>query len=245
MARLLILGGTGEAAALACRVAADRPGLEVITSLAGRTGSRPAVPGRVRVGGFGGAAGLAAFLRAEAVDAVIDATHPFAVRISAHAAAACAETSVPRLALVRPSWRLRDGDLWIMADTAGAAAARLPDLGRRAFLTVGIGELAAFADRPGVHYLVRLIASGPVPLPECDVVPGRGPFRVEDEIALMRRHAIDVLVTKESGGDATYAKIAAARALSLPVLMIRRPPPPAGTAVGDAEAAVAWLDRVL
>jgi precorrin-6A/cobalt-precorrin-6A reductase len=244
MTRLLILGGTGEAAALA-RGAAAGADLDVITSLAGRTAAPAGLPGRVRVGGFGAAAGLAAFLRAEFVDAVIDATHPFAARISAHAVRACAETGVPRLAVVRPPWLPVAGDRWIEAADMADAAARLPALGRHAFLSVGYGELAAFAGCAGLRFLVRMVEDRPIPLADGVVMPGRGPFRIEDEIALLRDHGIDVVVSKASGGDATYAKIAAARALSVPVVMIRRPPPPAGPAVATVGAALAWLADIL
>jgi len=174
MPRLLILGGTAEAAALARAVA----GMDVVTSVAGRT-APPRLPGRVRVGGFGGAAGLEEFLRREAVDAVVDATHPFAARISAHAAAACAAAAVPRLMLLRPEWQPVTGDCWIEAADMDDAAARLPGLGRRALLAVGRQELAAFAAVTGVEFVVRLLAEAPPPLPACRVVVGRGPFLVE------------------------------------------------------------------
>lgn len=238
--RILILGGTAEAAALARALA----GRDVITALAGRTAARPDVPGRVRVGGFGGADGLAAFLRDEGITAVIDATHPFAARISDHAARACTLTGRPRLRLARPEWPRQPGDRWIAADSMADAAARLPGLGRRAFLTVGIQEVAAFAGLTGLWFLVRLIAAQPLPLADYTVVTGRGPFGEAAELALLRAHAIDVLVTKASGGPATHGKIAAARALGLPVLMVRRPPPPPGAAVGTVAEAVAWLDRL-
>ncbi len=240
MVRLLILGGTAEAAALA-RAVAGRA--EIITSLAGRAGV-PDLPGRVRVGGFGGAAGLEAFLRAEAVDAVIDATHPFAARISAHAEAACQAAAVARLVLARRQWRRDADDRWILVDSVAEAAARLPEIGRRAFLTVGAGDVAGFTDVRGVWFLVRLLQERRQPLAACAVITGRPPFTVEAEEALMRAHGIDVLVTKASGGDATYAKIEAARRLGLAVLMIRRPPPPAGETVETIAAALGWLENL-
>ncbi|MBI5165123.1 MAG: cobalt-precorrin-6A reductase [Magnetospirillum sp.] len=236
---LLILGGTGEAVRLAGLVAAAVPGLEVVTSLAGHT---PAHGPGVRVGGFGGAAGLAAYLRAHDIAAVIDATHPFAVRISAHARAACAATGVPLASLSRPPWPRQAEDRWIEVESLPEAAARLPDLGRRAFLTVGLHGVPAFAAMPEVWFLVRLLALATVPLADCTVIAGRGPFTETDEAALMRVHAIDVVVTKASGGAATYAKIAAARALGLPVLMVRRPP--AAEAGLSPEAAATWLGEV-
>lgn len=236
--RILILGGTTEAAALARALAGK---MDVVTSLAGRTNDPAALPGRVRVGGFGGAEGLAEYLRAEAIERVVDATHPFAARISAHAAAACAAAGVARLMLVRPRWTRLPGDRWAMATSMDDAARRLPDLGRRAFLTVGIGETGAFATVTGVHFVVRLIAPQPLPLADYQVVAGRGPFDAAAEAALLRRHRIDVVVTKESGGAATYGKIAAARDLGLPVLMISRPALPEGATADNVEAAVRWL----
>ncbi len=244
MPRLLILGGTAEAAALAHALAAALPGLDLVTSLAGRTAGVPRLPGRVRVGGFGGAAGLEEVLRADAVDAVVDATHPFAARISAHAEAACAAAAVPRLVLRRPEWRRVHGDRWVVADDMADAAARLPGLGRRAFLAIGRQELAAFAGVAGVELVVRLLAPSPPPLPSCRVVVGRGPFAVADEIRLLRDHAVAVVVSKASGGESTYAKIAAARALALPVLLVRRPPPPQGPAVEEVAAALAWVKAI-
>lgn len=240
MTRLLILGGTADAARLA-RALAGVAGLEVVSSLAGRTEGVPALPGRVRVGGFGGAEGLAEFLRAEAIDRVVDATHPFAARISAHAARACAELGVPRLMLSRPEWLRQPGDRWVEVGSMAEAVAALPGLGSRAFLTVGIGEVAAFAAVPDVWFLVRLIAAQDLPLADCAVVTGKGPFDAQAEQALMRAHGVDVVVSKASGGDATYGKIAAARALGLPVLMVKRPPSPAGARVASVDDAVAWV----
>jgi precorrin-6A/cobalt-precorrin-6A reductase len=240
MPRLLILGGTGEAAALAGALAEALPGLDVVTSLAGRT-TPPRLPGRVRVGGFGGTAGLEEVLRRDGIDAVVDATHPFAARISAHAEAACAAMGLPRLVLHRPEWRPADGDRWTVAADMADAASRLPALGKRPFLAIGRQELAAFAGVAGVEFVVRLLAPAPPPLPLCRVVVGRGPFAIEDEVRLLGEHGIDVVVAKASGGAAGYGKIAAARTLGLPVLLVRRPPPPVGPAVDNVAAAVAWV----
>ncbi len=239
--RLLILGGTGEAADLARAVAAALPGLDAITSLAGRTAAPPMLPGQMRIGGFGGADGLLTFLRTEAIGLVADATHPFAARISAHAAAACAAAGLPRLVLRRPDWPRLPGDRWIEAADMAEAAARLPKLGRRAFLAVGRQDLAAFAAVKDMDLVVRLLTAESPPLPGCTVVTGRGPFRVEDETALLAAHRVEVVVSKAAGGEATYAKIAAARRLGLPVLLIRRPPPPPGPTADDVPAAVAWI----
>lgn len=239
--RLLILGGTAEAAAIAAAAAA-LPGLTVMSSLAGRTaGAGRDVAGSVRIGGFGGADGLAAFLAAERIDAVIDATHPFAAAISAHARAACDAVGVARLVLTRPMWRPEPGDVWIEVETAAGAAARVPDFGRSAFLTVGFGSLAPFAACAGVRFLVRLVDPRPLPL-AAEIVLGKGPFAAEDECALMRSRGIDLLVSKASGGPRP-AKLDAARTLALPVLLLRRPPTEPGDIVETVAAALAWLRR--
>lgn len=246
--RLLILGGTGEGAELA-RAACLRygDGLEVISSLAGRVERPGPLPGRVRIGGFGGVAGLAEFLRRAAVDAVIDATHPFAARISANADAACAAAGVPRLVLARPPWVRQEHDRWVEVDDMEEAAQVLPQIGRRALLTVGGNELAAFARACGVWFLVRLVEppAGPLPLGRYDVTVGKGPFTVDDERRLLAERWIDVVVTKASGGEATIAKITAARETGLPVLMVRRPPAPPGKTVESVYEALAWIDRKL
>jgi precorrin-6A/cobalt-precorrin-6A reductase len=241
-ATLLILGGTAEAVELAGACTA-RPGLEVISSLAGRTRAPSLPPGEVRIGGFGGAGGLARFLAERGIDRVIDATHPFAAQIGAHAEQACRKAEVPRLRLLRPPWTREPGDHWIEVADLAEAARRLPELGRRVFLTVGHQDLGAFA-RLDLWFLVRTIEPpGVLPLRDAQWLAGRGPFGVPDELALLRAHAIDVLVSKASGGSATYAKLAAARQLGLPVLMIRRPPPPPGPVVDSVEAALAWLEQ--
>ena len=236
MTRILILGGTSDAA----RLARALDGMDVVSSLAGRTEGLPSLPGEIRVGGFGGAEGLEAYLRTAGIGRVIDATHPFAARISAHAATACERAGIPLLRLERPLWEKQPGDRWIEVESMAEAAERLPHLGKRAFLTVGIGEVAAFAAIPDVWFLVRLIADQALPLKDHAVVTGKGPFDAQAERRLMQAHAIEVVVTKASGGPATYGKIQAARELGLPVLMVKRPPKPVGTVVGSVEAAVAW-----
>lgn len=242
--RLLILGGTAEAAALV-RGALARLGdaLEVTTSLAGRT-ERPApLPGRIRIGGFGGPAGLATYLTENRIDRLIDATHPFAARISAAARLACEAANVPRLLLLRPAWRRHPLDRWIEVDHMEAAAAIVPSFGRRAWLTVGTGEIACFDTAAGVRFLVRVVdpPRRPLPLQSHDIVIGRGPFTVAEEREHIERHAIDVLVCKASGGAATEAKLIAAREFGLPVIMVRRPPAEPGAAVETVEAALDWL----
>ena len=245
---VLILGGTTEARDLAA-LAAARWGrhLGVITSLAGRTTAPMAVAGRVRRGGFGGAAGLAAFLRREKIAAVVDATHPFAAQISRHAAEAAAAAQVLLVRLERPPWRAVAGDRWIEVDDAAQAAARLSTLGRRVWLTVGSADLAAFTGVPDAWFLIRRVeppATLP-PLADYALVLGRGPFALAEERALIAAHRIEVLVCRASGGEATRAKLDAAREAGLPVIMIRRPPATATPHVDSAEAALAWLSAML
>ena len=239
---VLILGGTTEARELAA-VLAQRPGTRVTTSLAGRVSRPGAIAGEVRIGGFGGAPGLAAWLRHEHVDALVDATHPFARTITAHAAHAAGATGVPSVVLRRPGWRPGREDRWHQVDSLAEAAQALPHLGRRVFLTTGRTELAAFAHLTGLHFLVRSVEPPEPPLPpHTEVLLARGPFTVAEESALLRNHRIDVLVTKDSGGEATSAKLTAARELALPVVVVRRPPLPDGvTAVPDVAAVVEWL----
>ena len=237
MLTVLVLGGTSEARALAAELA-GRPGLRVISSLAGRV-RNPVLPaGEVRVGGFGGAAGLADWARAEGVHAVVDATHPFAETISAHAVAACAQTGLPLLRLTRPGWLEQPGDDWHYVGSLAEAAAILPSLGRRIFLTTGRQGLPAFAALPSaiqdrLWFLIRCVdpPSGPMPANH-EVLLARGPYTREAERALMRRFAINVLATKDSGGSLTAGKLAAARDLGIPVVMVRRPAPPAAPSVG-------------
>lgn len=241
--RLLILGGTGEAAELAKAVAERWPAVETVVSLAGRTAAPPALPGQVRVGGFGGADGLAAYLSAQGFDAVVDATHPFAATMSAHARQACDRVGVPLLRLDREPWPRHPQDRWIEVEDAAQAASRLPGLGTRIFLAVGRKSLPAFAACKRQWFLVRL-AEPPgerLTLSHCRVVVARGPFALEDEVALMRRNRIEVLVTKASGGPATAAKLEAARMLGVPVVVIRRPPPEAGPRATDVRGALEWL----
>ncbi|MFE9764208.1 cobalt-precorrin-6A reductase [Streptomyces sp. NPDC005808] len=240
---VLVLGGTTEARELAGLLAAC-PGVRVTTSLAGRVSRPGALDGEVRIGGFGGADGLARWLREHRVDAVVDATHPFATGITANAARAAAATGVPAVALRRPGWRPGPGDRWHSVASLGEAAALLPELGRRVFLTTGRLGLAAFAELPELHFLVRSVEPPEPPLPpDAEVLLARGPFTVDGEKILLREHRIDVLVTKDSGGEATAGKLAAARDLGLPVVLVRRPPLPDGvSAVPDVSSALARLD---
>jgi precorrin-6A/cobalt-precorrin-6A reductase len=239
---VLVLGGTSEARALVTELTGV-PGLRVISSLAGRV-SNPVLPaGEVRVGGFGGAAGLAAYTRAEDVGAVIDATHPFAETISAHAVEACAQAGLPLLRLARPAWTPRDGDDWHDARSLAEAAAMLPGLGSRVFLTTGRQGLASFAGLDGLWFLIRCVDPPGGRLPaRREVLLARGPYEREAERALMRRHGIDVLVTKNSGGPLTEGKLDAARDLGIPVVMISRPPAAAAESVTSVIEAVRWVD---
>lgn len=239
---VLILGGTTEARELAAALV-GRPGVRVTTSLAGRVARPGAIAGEMRVGGFGGAEGLAAWLREEHVDALIDATHPFARAITAHAVRAAAATGVPAVVLRRPGWQSGPRDRWHLVDSLDEAAEALPGLGRRVFLTTGRMELAAFAHLTDLHFVVRSVEPPEPPMPpHTEVLLARGPFTVTDESALLHDHRIDVLVTKDSGGAATSAKLTAARELALPVLVVRRPPLPDGvTQVPDVASAQRWL----
>ncbi|MET9534509.1 MULTISPECIES: cobalt-precorrin-6A reductase [unclassified Streptomyces] len=237
---VLILGGTTEAR----RVAADlHPGVRVTSSLAGRVARPVLPPGEVRIGGFGGAGGLAQWLREHEVDALIDATHPFAGTISFNAASAAATAHVPLLALRRPGWVAGDADDWHPADSLEQAAAMLPALGHRIFLTTGRMGLAAFAALDGLWFLVRSVDAPLPPHPlHMETLLDRGPFALDGERALLRDHRIDVLVTKDSGGPATAAKLTAAREAGLPVVVVRRPAVPEGVQVaGTPGEAARWV----
>jgi precorrin-6A/cobalt-precorrin-6A reductase len=236
--RLLILGGTAEARELAAAV----PTGHVVTSLAGRVNAPRLPAGEVRIGGFGGPEGLIAWLVSEHIHAVVDATHPFAYRISASARQATEHLELPLLALHRPGWTEEPGDDWRRVPSVEAAAAALPGLGDCVLLTTGRQSLAAFAGNTG-WFLIRTVDPPSPPLPSRhEVVLDRGPYTVDGETALMRKHRIDVLVTKDSGGALTAAKLVAARDLGLPVLMVDRPVPlDRVPTVATVDEAVEWL----
>jgi precorrin-6A/cobalt-precorrin-6A reductase len=226
--RVLVLGGTGEARRLATALADE--GVEVLSSLAGRVADPLLPAGEVRIGGFGGAAGLTAWLQASPVRAVVDATHPFAATISASAAAAAELTGLPLLRLQRPGWTAELGDDWRWVDSTESAAAAVAGFGS-VFLTTGRKSLGAFAGLRA-RCLVRSVDPPEPPLPERTVVVlARGPFTVEEELALMREHGVEAIVTKDSGGGMTAAKLTAARILGIPVVLVRRPPAPEGVPV--------------
>ncbi|MER6447597.1 cobalt-precorrin-6A reductase [Streptomyces venezuelae] len=239
---VLVLGGTTEARRLAEALAPD-PSCRVTTSLAGRVASPVLPPGETRIGGFGGVEGLAAWIVVHDVTHVVDATHPFAGRMSFHAAGAAALTGVPLLALRRPGWTPQPGDDWTFVDSLEEAAERLPGLGSRAFLTTGRMGLHTFAHLTGTWFLVRSVdpPAAPVP-PLLEVLLDRGPFTLDGERELIARHRIDVLVTKDSGGSATAPKLAAAREAGIPVLVVRRPAMPEGVPeTGSVETVQDWL----
>lgn len=239
---VLILGGTTEGRRLAETLHADGT-VRVTSSLAGRVATPRMPPGEVRIGGFGGAEDMARWLREHDVGAVIDATHPFAGTISFNAALAAAEAHVPLLALRRPGWAPADGDDWHPVGSLEEAADRAAALGSRVFLTTGRMGLSSFAHIRDAWFLVRSVDApeGACP-PRMDVLLDRGPFTLDGERELLRRHRIDVLVTKDSGGAATAPKLTAAREAGVPVVIVRRPPVPDGVPVaGGPQEAAAWL----
>ncbi len=243
MLRILILGGTTQASALAAQLAGDMR-YDAILSLAGRT-KNPLLPDiSHRIGGFGGSAGLANYLRGEAIDVLIDATHPFAEQISTNAVVAARETNTPLAIFTRPAWTPGVGDQWRDFPDATSAARALGEEPQRVFLTIGRQQLAAFEIAPQHDYLIRSIdAPNPLPaLPHHKLLLARGPFTFEDEQALMRDTGIEILVSKNSGGDATRAKLHAARALGIDVYMIARPQSPDVPAFKTLGAVLQFLE---
>lgn len=243
---LLILGGTGEARLLAERLCA-RSSLRVITSLAGRTRTPEALQGEVRVGGFGGAEGLARYLEDEGIDLMVDATHPFAARMARNAAEAASLTGVPLITLMRAAWQPVAGDNWQIAAGMAEAATLLGPEPRRVFLAIGRQEVQMFRTAAQHHYLVRSVEPvEPSHLPaNAACILARGPFSEDDEITLLADHRIEIVVAKNSGGAATYGKIAAARRLGLPVIMIDRPKPTGAAVVADIEDAMGAINTHL
>lgn len=243
MPNVLVLGGTTEASALARLLAAR--GITATLSYAGRTESPRPQPVPVRIGGFGGAAGLAEHLRETGVTHLVDATHPFAATMSANAVAAAREAGVPHIALTRPAWQPVGGDQWHHVANIAAAVAALAGPARRVLLALGRMHVDAFAAQPQHHYLLRFVDAPPMPpvLPDHGLVVDRGPFTVAGDRALLQEHAIDLVVSKNAGGTGAEAKLIAARELGLPVLMIDRPVMPERLEVHRPEDVLAWLDH--
>jgi len=239
---ILVLGGTGEARELAG--ALDAAGVHVTSSLAGRV-SRPRLPaGTVRIGGFGGPDALARWLTERGVVAVVDATHPFAERISASAATACPRAGVPLLRLQRPGWSAGPDDDWRWVADLEQAAAAIPTLGERVLLTTGRQGLPAFAGLQHTWFLVRCVEPPEPPLPaRHQLLLDRGPYTLDGELALIEQHRIELLVTKDSGGALTEAKLEAARRRGLPVIVVRRPPRPDVETVATVADALAWAQE--
>lgn len=243
---ILILGGTSEANALAVALS-GHPGLRAIVSLAGRTVLPRLPPGDSRCGGFGGADGLAAYLAANKIDRVIDATHPFAARMGWNAAAGCRRAAVPLLRLERPAWIAQHGDHWSEVEDWPQAAVLLATQARRVLLAVGRQELAAFIHLADLWFLVRSV-DRPDPWPafaQAEAIQARGPFSLADESRLLAEHGIDTIVCKNSGGDAAIAKLTAARQMGLKVVMRRRPPRPPTATVSNLAEVLIWLDQPL
>lgn len=239
---ILVLGGTAEARRLAAALHAA--GVPVTSSLAGRINRPRLPPGEVRVGGFGGPEAFARWLGENGVRAVVDATHPFAEQISASAARACPAAGVPLLRLERPGWAERPGDDWHWVGDLDEAAAALPELGKRVFFTSGRQGLAAFKGVDAAWFLIRCVEPPDPPLPrEHLTLLDRGPYTLAGELALVDEHQLDVLVTKDSGGDHTAAKLDAARERGLPVIVVSRPPRPDAPAVGTVDEALAWASQ--
>ncbi len=246
MKRLLILGGTGDAVRLAAQTV-NIPGLETITSLAGRTNEPGSVASPIRVGGFGGETGLTEYLQTMAIDLLIDATHPFAAQISWNAAHAAITAGIPSLMLVRPVWERSSLDNWIEVENIEQAVTAIPDTAERIFLTIGRQQLAPFATLTDRWCLMRSIdpPAAEIPLPPGKMLLDRGPFSLEQELQLLKDERIDTIVSKNSGGEATYAKIMAARELGLPVVMVQRPMMPESDRAENVPEAIDWLFQKL
>lgn len=242
--KLLILGGTQEARELAEK-AANLPNIKVKISLAGRT-NQAVISEKMRVGGFGGVAGLIKYLEAENIDLLIDATHPFAAKISHNVAIAAEQLELPRLMLIRAEWESVPGDKWIEVENIQAAVDILPSFAKRVFLTIGRQEVTAFSQLDNIWFLMRMIEkpSSNIVLPKGLLLLEQGPFSKDLEKQLLQKHNIDTIVSKNSGGNATYAKIIAARELGIKVVMVKRPMLPEGEKVEDVESALKWVERV-
>ena len=244
MTQVLLLGGTFDAYVLSTKL--HDAGIPAIYSYAGATLTRrtPALP--TRVGGFGGVQGLVQYLRDQYISHVMDASHPFAAQMSSHAIAACAELGIPLLSMERPAWSAQPGDQWIHVPDMAAAALALAPRFKNVFLAIGRKQLAAFTDQAASHHFVLRVVDQtdevlPLPQSSYQLIVARGPFALEDEIALLQRHAVDCIVSKNAGGADTYAKIEAARALQIPVIMVGRPQLPARLQCQTPQQAMDWL----
>lgn len=243
--RLLILGGTSEARNLATQtIAYFKDNLSVLTSLAGVTNNPNNILGLVRRGGFGGAEGLEKFLIDQKIDLLVDATHPFATRISKNAVKACNSYKIQRLILKRPAWVPIHGDNWYKANDLRQAASILPLYGKVCFLTVGKQSISAFSQVSSVNFIVRLMETPncPLSLNKHEIIIARPPYQLDQDILLLENKKIDILVAKNSGGNDTYSKIVAARRLGLPVVMVSRPTSPPGKIVESVSDALSWLE---
>ncbi|WP_027243425.1 cobalt-precorrin-6A reductase [Leisingera daeponensis] len=243
MTRILLLGGTTEASALAKTLAGA--GMDAVFSYAGRTAHPVSQPLPTRVGGFGGIEGFAAYLEAENITHVVDATHPFAAQMSSNAVHACEAAGVPLCAFERPAWQAGEGDQWLHTDSIEEAVNALPDTPARVFLAIGKQNLTQFAAKPQHHYLLRLVDApeADLPLPHTTVEIARGPFDAAGDTALLQRHAITHVVAKNAGGAGAAAKLTAARNLALPVIMIGRPEVPQRPVMGSVAEVMAWLSH--
>jgi len=239
--RALILGGTLDANQLAAAIA--RAGIDAVYSYGGRTRAPAGQPLPTRIGGFGGASGLADYIHTEAITHVIDATHPFAAEMSRNAVAACAETRTPLIALERSPWTRIAGDNWIEVADIAAAVAVLPEQPASIFLAIGRQHIAPFGAKPQHSYTLRFVDPPDAPLPfDADVIVSRGPFTLESELDMMRTRAIQLIVARNSGGDGARAKIDAARLLGgLTVVMIARPQLPERKRVESVTGVLQWL----
>ena len=241
MTRVLLLGGTTEANQISRTLAAV--GVAGVYSYAGRTATPVPQPLPTRVGGFGGVDGLTDYIQQERITHVIDATHPFANQISGHAVEACAATSTPLIAYLREPWTEVPGDIWQHVDSFESAARALPEQPARIFLAIGRQHLAPFAVRPQHFYLLRLVddLDTALPFPNAEIVLARGPFTIEGDLALLRHHHITHVVTRNAGGEGAKAKLDAARALGLPVIMIDRPGLPERRTAHSVDEIMRWL----
>ena len=240
MTRALVLGGTADASLLAAEIA--HAGLDAVYSYGGRTRLPADQPLPTRIGGFGGASGLADYIRGEGITHVIDATHPFAAEMSSNAVEACSETGTQLIALERAPWARAPGDSWTEVGDVAAAAAALPEMTARVFLAIGRQHIAPFATKPQHAYTLRFVDPPEAPLPfAADVIVSRGPFTLEGELEMMRKRSITRIVARNSGGDGARAKIDAARTLGLPVIMIARSQLPERLRIESVAEIMQWL----